>query len=135
YSNDFIELYNNESSPVNLAGWSLQYSSAAGTGSWLGSPLRGTRPANGFFLVQLAAGTPPSGALPTPDLVTSGSAAINMSATSGKVLLANTTQAQSGANPETTSTFVADLVGYGTSATGFETAPAPALTNTTSITR
>lgn len=135
YSNDYIELYNNESDPVDLAGWSIQYSSAASTGTWLVSPLSGTIPANGFFLVQLAAGATPSGSLPTPDLVTSGSAAINMSASAGKVLLANTTRQQSGQDPETAGSNVVDLAGYGATANGYETAAAPGLTNTTSITR
>ncbi len=33
YTNDFIELYNNSSSPVSLAGWTVQYASAAATGT------------------------------------------------------------------------------------------------------
>src|SRR5215813_7743027 len=31
FTNDFIELYNRGAAPVNLAGWSVQYASAAGT--------------------------------------------------------------------------------------------------------
>ena len=134
YSNDFIELYNNENNPVNLGGWSIQYASATGTGTWLVTPLTGTIPAKGFFLIQLAAGATPSGTLPSPDLVTTGAAATNMSATAGKVLLANTTQQMTGTTPQTTG-LVVDLVGYGSTANDFETAPAPGLTNTTSITR
>jgi len=135
YSNDFIELYNNETSPVNLAGWSVQYTSAGGTGSWIVSPLSGTIPANGFFLIQLAAGATPSGSLPTPDVTATGTAAFNMSATAGKVLLANTTQQLIGQTPQDSTAFVVDLVGYGSTANDYEYLAAPGLTNTTSITR
>ena len=37
--NDFIEIYNRGTSTVDLAGWSVQYSSAAGTGNWSVTPL------------------------------------------------------------------------------------------------
>ncbi|MGE4360086.1 MAG: lamin tail domain-containing protein, partial [Lysobacteraceae bacterium] len=38
YTHDFIELFNRGSTPVSLAGWSVQYTSAAGT-SWQVTPL------------------------------------------------------------------------------------------------
>ena len=31
YTNDFVELYNRGTEPVDLSGWSVQYASAAGT--------------------------------------------------------------------------------------------------------
>ena len=31
FNKDFVELYNRASTPVDLTGWSVQYSSAAGT--------------------------------------------------------------------------------------------------------
>ena len=34
YSNDFIELFNRGSAPVDLGTWSLQYTSATGTGNF-----------------------------------------------------------------------------------------------------
>ncbi len=34
YTNDFIELFNLGTSPVSLAGWSVQYTSATGTGNF-----------------------------------------------------------------------------------------------------
>jgi hypothetical protein len=125
FSNDFIELFNNADTAVSLAGWSVQYSSAAGS-SWQVTPLTGSIPAHGYFLVQEAVGATLSTPLPTPDVT----GTIAMSATSGKVLLSNSTAAQTGANP--TGAAVIDLVGYGPTATGFEGAPAPVLTNSTS---
>ena len=126
YKNDFIELYNNSNTPFNLAGWSVQYASSTGT-SWATTPLTGSIPAHGYYLIQQAAGTTGGTAdLPTPDAIGS----IAMAAASGKVILVNTTTAQTGANP--TGSSIVDKVGYG-SANGFEgTGPAPLLTNTTS---
>jgi len=125
YSNDFIELFNDDDTTVNLNGWSVQYAAATGS-SWQVTSLTGTIPPHGYFLVAESAGATPSTPLPTPD-VTGG---IFMSATSGKVLLSNSTAAQTGANPSGAT--VMDLVGYGPTATGFEGAPAPVLTNSTS---
>ncbi len=126
YSNDFIELFNDDDTAVNLAGWSVQYTSSAGT-SWQVTPLSGTIPPHGFFLVAESAGATPSTPLPAPDVT----GTIAMSATGAKVLLSNSTTAQTTADP--TGAAVIDLVGYGPAATGFEgTAPAPVLTNSTS---
>ena len=124
YSNDFVELFNDDDTAVNLAGWSVQYASATGS-SWQVTPLTGTIPPHGFFLVAESAGATPSTPLPAPDVT----GAINMSATTGKVLLSNSTAAQTGADPAGLT--VIDLVGYGPAATGFEAAPAPVLTNST----
>ncbi|HTL09965.1 MAG TPA: lamin tail domain-containing protein, partial [Chitinophagaceae bacterium] len=129
YKNDFVELYNNENSPVNLAGWSLQYSAAAGTGTWQVHTLSGIIPAHSFFLVQEAAGSGGSVNLPTPD----ASGALTLSGTAGKLLLSNSSSAQTGANPS--NALVMDKVGYGSNASGFETAPAPGTDNTTAIVR
>lgn len=40
YKNDFIELFNRGTTPVNLNGWSVQYASATGT-TWQVTPLSG----------------------------------------------------------------------------------------------
>ncbi|HTJ12640.1 MAG TPA: choice-of-anchor J domain-containing protein [Dinghuibacter sp.] len=128
FSNDFIELFNDADTAVNLNGWSVQYSSSAGT-SWQVTPLTGTIPPHGFFLVQEAVGASPNTPLPAPDVIGS----IAMSATTGKVLLSNAAAAQTGADPSGAT--VIDLVGYGPGATGFEGAPAPVLTNSTADVR
>ncbi|HEY4975653.1 MAG TPA: lamin tail domain-containing protein, partial [Steroidobacteraceae bacterium] len=93
YKNDFIELFNDDNVPVNLAGWSVQYSSATGSG-WASNltPLSGTIPAHGFFLIQESAGAAGSINLPAPDLT----GTIALSATAGKVILSNSTTAGTG---------------------------------------
>ncbi|HMH23903.1 MAG TPA: choice-of-anchor J domain-containing protein [Puia sp.] len=134
YKNDFIELYNNESVPVNLTGWSVQYTSAAGHGTWGVTALSGTVPAKSFYLIQEAAGTTQGGGtapLPTPDLVPSSPLALALGA--GKVIVSNSVVAQTGDNPSGAT--VIDKVGYGAGATGFETAEAGTPDNTTSVQR
>ena len=41
YQNDFVELFNRGSSPVDLSGWTVQYASATST-SWSATPLSGS---------------------------------------------------------------------------------------------
>jgi predicted extracellular nuclease len=128
YKNDYIELFNNEPVPINLAGWSVQYQSASGTGNWNVTPLSGSIPAHGYYLIQETAGSGGTTNLPTADVAGS----IAMGATSGKVLLSNSTTPAVGANPSGDA--IIDKVGYGP-ATGFETAPVSAPDNTTAIKR
>jgi uncharacterized repeat protein (TIGR01451 family) len=128
YTHDFIELFNRGSFAVDLTGWSVQYTSAAGT-SWQVTALSGLIAPGGYYLVQQAAGAGGTTPLPTPDAAGS----IAMSATAGKVALRNTTTALSGACPVDAT--VIDLVGFGT-ANCFEGAGATAaLTNTTAALR
>ena len=128
YTNDFIELYNPGATSVSLSGWSVQYASSTGTGSWTVTALTGSIPAGRNYLIQQAAGTGGTTPLPTPD----ATGTIAMSATNGKVALVQSTTPLVGACP--TGSAIVDLVGYGT-ANCFETAPTPALTNTTSAQR
>src|SRR5437588_668419 len=72
YKNDFIELFNRGASAVNLAGWSVQYASATGTGAWSVSAVCPTGPCSlapgQYFLVQEAsAANALGGSLPTFD--------------------------------------------------------------------
>ncbi|MEO5501577.1 MAG: lamin tail domain-containing protein, partial [Ginsengibacter sp.] len=129
YKNDFIELYNNSSSAVSLAGWSVQYSSATGS-TWAVTNLTGSIPANGYYLIQEAAGTGGMASLPTPD----ATGTIAMSATTGKVALVNTTTALSGC-PLPSNPALVDLVGFGTSTCFEGTGPTPAPSNSTSVQR
>ncbi|MFC1224215.1 lamin tail domain-containing protein [Pedobacter sp. BG31] len=130
YKNDFIELYNPTLSAVDLTGWSVQYASATGTGNWTVTTLSGSIAPKGFYLIQQSAGTGGTTNLPIPDKI----GTITMSGTAGKVLLSNSTTAQTGSLP--TGATVIDLVGFGATANGFEgTAPAPAPSNTSSIER
>lgn len=129
YKNDFIELYNNSGTAVSLAGWSVQYASASGS-TWTVTNLSGTIPANGYYLIQEAAGTGGSVSLPTPDAI----GTIAMSATAGKVALVNTTTALSGC-PASSNPALVDLVGFGTATCYEGTGPTPAPSNTTSVQR
>lgn len=125
--NDFVELFNRGSSAVSISGWTIQYASASGS-SWDRAALSGTIQPGQYFLVQLARGTGGSAALPTPD-ATGG---VNLSATSGKVALVNSSNPLTGPSPSGTQ--VVDFVGYG-NATFAEGRPAPELTNTTAAVR
>src|SRR3989440_12685952 len=82
YTNDFIELANRGTAPVDLSGWSVQYASAAGT-SYQVTALTGSVAPGAHYLVQEAQGTGGTTPLPTPD--TTGT--ITMAAGSGKVAL------------------------------------------------
>jgi 2',3'-cyclic-nucleotide 2'-phosphodiesterase (5'-nucleotidase family) len=129
YKNDFIELHNRGASAVSLNGWSVQYYSATGTGTWSGVtnlPNVTLQPGQ-YFLIQEAAGTGGTVNLPPPDATGN----INMSATAGKVALVTTTTVLSGACP---SANVKDLVGFGGS-NCYESSPSAVLTNTTAAIR
>ncbi|GAA3804851.1 hypothetical protein GCM10022226_25930 [Sphaerisporangium flaviroseum] len=136
-TNDFVELFNRGGSEVSLDGWSVQYASATGTGTFAANKvdLGGSLAPGRYHLVQLAAGTTPSGALPAPD--TTGGLAL--SGTAGKVALVRSAEglACNGGSTACTADQLAllgDLVGYG-SANFSEGAAAPALTNTTAALR
>lgn len=127
YKNDFIELYNLGTTAVDVTGWTVQYGSATGT-TWNNrTELSGIIEPGKYYLIQEAAGTGGTVNLPTPN----ATGTIAMSATAGKVALVNNNIALTGACP----TGVVDFIGYGTTANCYETARAPALTNTTAALR
>ena len=130
FRQDFIELYNNGSTPVNLSTWSIQYTSAAGT-TWTNKTnLAGTIAPRGYYLIQQAAGTGGTTNIPTPDVT----GTIALSGTAGKVALVNNQNFLAGSCP--TGSEIIDFVGYGTTANCFEGAgPATAPSNTNSIQR
>ncbi|WP_267117345.1 lamin tail domain-containing protein, partial [Xanthomonas sacchari] len=80
YKSDFVELHNNGSEAVSLAGWSVQYASAAGS-SWQVTTLSGSIAPGGYYLVKQADGSGGSTALPTPD----ATGTIAMSGSAGKI--------------------------------------------------
>jgi predicted extracellular nuclease len=126
--NDFVEIFNRGTEAVDVTGWSVQYAAAAGT-TWQGTNLSGTLQPGHYYLIQEAQGAGGSTNLPTPDAV----GTIAMSATGGKVALVNTTTLLGGTGcPPPAS--VVDFVGYD-GANCFETAAAPALTNTAAALR
>ena len=105
--NDFIELFNTGSDSVDLSGWSVQYASATGNFN-AATPLGKVKlgPGN-YFLVQEAAGSGGTTALPTPDATGS----IAMSGTAGKVAVVRSTTALGVACPAAGA--YVDLVSYG----------------------
>jgi hypothetical protein len=127
FANDFVELFNRGSTAVSLTGYSLQYASTGGNfASGLTTALTGSIGAGRYFLIQLASGGASGAALPTPDAV----GTTNISATVGKLLLANTTTAFTTSCPLGSAAIV-DFVGYGAGTNCFEgagTAPSPSAT-------
>lgn len=130
FSNDFIELYNNGTTAVDLTGWSVQYGSATGS-TWAATPLSGSIAPGAYYLVQEAAGTTPSTPLPTPD----ATGTLSMAGASGKVALSKTATALTCGSTCSTAAGVVDFVGYGVANDSAGGHPTPALGNTTSAQR
>nr|WP_246019327.1 endonuclease/exonuclease/phosphatase family protein [Saccharothrix australiensis] len=132
---DFVELANRGTSPVALAGWSVQYlpASPSAASRWQVTPLTGAIEPGGRHLVAQARGNAGTVALPTPD--TTGTTA--MSATGGTVALVATTAALTckTAADCAADTRVRDLVGYGSATVVREGTPTPDLSSTTSAAR
>jgi len=134
YKNDFVELFNRGNTTVNVTGWSVQYTSAAGTFGGA-SPnitvLSGSIAPGQYYLIQEAQGAGGTTNLPTPDAM----GTIAMSATAGKVALVNNSTALAAVTCPTSANII-DFIGYGTTANCFEGgSAAPALTNTTAALR
>ncbi len=130
YQNDYVELFNLSSAPVSVAGWSVQYASATGTGNFSAVALSGSIPAGGYYLVKLAGGT-----TGTPLPAADATGATNMAAGGGKVILANVASslACNGSSTPCSAAQLAqivDLVGQGTANffEGSAAAPAPSAT-------
>ncbi|MEQ1600482.1 MAG: ExeM/NucH family extracellular endonuclease [Methylophilaceae bacterium] len=141
YTHDYVEIFNAGASPVNLAGYSIQYASAAGTGSFVANPAGGlpnyTLQPGQYFLLKLAGGAV-GAALPTPDATGTS----NMSATAGKVALVNATTglACNGGSTPCSATDLAkivDVVGFGSGTTVnfYEGSAAAAPSNTSALLR
>jgi predicted extracellular nuclease len=145
YTHDYIELYNRGSAPVSLAGNSVQYTSAAGTGLFGGgTDLRTELPAvtldpGQHFLIQEGAGAGNGIALPTPDFV--DTTPISMAAGAGRVVYVTGSTGlgcNGGSTPCSAEQLsrIVDLVGYGSTAVFFEGAgPTATLTNSTAAIR
>ncbi len=123
YRNDYVEIYNPTTSPVDVGGWTIQYGAATGT-TWQVQPLGGVIAPGEYYLVGLASGGAVGAVL--PDANVNGS--INLSGTTGKIALVAGGDALSGCP---SASEVVDLVGYGTTANcreGASNAPAPSNT-------
>ncbi|MFB7114967.1 lamin tail domain-containing protein [Streptomyces sp. NPDC056291] len=132
-TNDFIELANAGSGSLDLSGYTIQYLSGnpGPTTKWQATPLTGSLAGNGRYLIQEAAGTGGTTALPTPDATGN----INMSATTGTVALVQ------GTDPLTCLTAadcladsrIKDLVGFGTAVVFKGSGQALGASNTQSV--
>jgi uncharacterized protein len=139
YASDYVELFNAGTTAQSISGWSIQYSSASGTGNFSSNsvtPLNGTLQPGQHYLVQLVTTT--GNALPVTADTTNN--ALNISGTAGKVILASTATglACNGSSTVCGSAQLAqivDLVGYGSTANYAEGSPAPAPSSTTAIFR
>jgi hypothetical protein len=133
YTNDYVELFNRGATTVDLSTWSIQYATGSGT-TWQVTPLSGSVPAGGHYLIQLASAAAIGASLPTPDATGTS----NLAVSGGKVALVHSATALTcGASVGSCSAdpTAVDLVGYG-SATDYEGgAPAPGLSNTTAAVR
>jgi len=144
FTNDYVELFNRGTTTASLGGWSVQYTSATGTGN-LGAttaqltelPSVALAPGQ-YLLVQEASNAAVGAPLPAPDAT--DSTPINMSATGGKVALVSTTtplgcNGSSTPCPPSALAQIVDLVGYD-GANFFEgSGPAPAGSNTAAVLR
>lgn len=128
---DFIELHNPTDAPVSVDGWSVQYRSGTGTAAATSvTPLVGTVPAGGYYLVQQATGTGGTLDLPTPNVT----GTVAMSGTSFTVWLSDGTTALNPPVGSATSVpGVVDLVGVNSNT--FETARTAGTANATSASR
>lgn len=124
-TNDFIELYNPTAAAISVAGMSVRYRSASGSGTGF-TNLTGSVPGNGHYLIQEAAGTGGTVALTDPDVV----GTLAMSGTAGAVALVTGqgTVVPGGAN-------TVDLVGFGSTAVLNEGSPALGASNSASVSR
>ena len=132
YKADFIELYNNSNSAIDLTGWSVQYASAAGT-SWQRTNLTGSIAAGGYYLIREALGSGGTVDIPSPD----AEGTIAMSGTAGKVVLLRTNVTiSSGISCPTSPEYqVVDLVGFGTANCFEGSAATVAPSNTNAVSR
>ncbi len=115
YTLDYVEIYNDGNTTVNIGGWVIEYGSATGNWGSTGTnqftfPAGTTiRPCQYLLISQGTAGTG-GGPLPvTPDF----SGTLTMSATSGKVALFNALNANLPCGSELAGTLI-DKVSYGT---------------------
>src|SRR5436190_5379081 len=124
--NDYVELFNPTTGPIDTGGWTIQYGAATGT-TWQIQPLGGIIQPGEYYLVQLGSGGANGALLPvTPNV----SGDINLSATTGKVALSSAGDPFDGC--PVGDPLLVDLVGFGGTANcreGATNAPAPSATN------
>lgn len=135
FRNDFVELFNRGTSSINVNGWSVQYASASGT-NWLPTNLPNVSIAPGqYFLIQFESNGSVGAVLPTPDLIAPlvqpEGFITNLSSTTGKIALVNSTTRLPVSTCPLSDPGIVDFVGYGSTANCFEGARTANLSITT----
>jgi lamin tail-like protein len=133
FTNDFVELLNRGSAPVDVSTWTVQYASSAST-SWQSTALAGSIQPGRYYLVQLGSTAAVGAPLPTPD----ATGTTNLAAAGGKVALVRDGTALScgaAAGSCAGDALIEDFVGYGSAADFEGSGPAPALSATTAAVR
>jgi len=111
YNRDYIELYNQGASPVDLNGWSLQYASATGS-NWFIHILNGIIPPKRYFLVTKSIGRTNASVL--NNAIITGN--LFLSSIEGKIALKSDINILEGTQPFSTGAQnIIDFIGYGLS--------------------
>ena len=115
YNQDYVELYNNGTTNVDINGYSLQYNAPTGTGTYSVCTITAAdtiiEPGT-YFLIGLA--TPTGGVggnIPTANTTCS---TINLNASGGKIALVSSNNQLTGPSCPPTGATIVDFVGYGT---------------------
>jgi predicted extracellular nuclease len=121
FTNDYVELFNRGTTTVSLAGWTIQYASATGTGNFGSTPtqitsLSGSIAPGQYLLVHESSGGANGIGLPAADVTDPDP--IAMAAGAGKVALVNNLTplgCNGGSTPcsATSLAAIVDLIGYG----------------------
>jgi hypothetical protein len=137
YQNNFIELFNRTDHSIDISGWPLWFATAAGSFdngvAFVSSRGIGIAP-HGYILIALGPASA-NGAPVNFDLQITASQ-INLSPTTGKVLLSRPNSTFFGSTCPLPDATIVDFVGYGTAASCFEgNGPTSNLGNTTAALR
>src|SRR6187402_1388946 len=130
FTNDFVELENRGTTPIDLSGFSVQYHSKSATGTWQLTALTGTVAPSARYLVAEGKGAGGTTPLPTAD----ATGTIAMSATDGTVALVNGQAALTCADSAACVAASVDLLGFGAAAIS-EGSPATGASNADSVQR
>jgi len=145
FQGDYVELFNRGTEPVDITNWSLQYAAGAGNFGFAGLqiPIAPTAAQPGPFIIQpnhyflvrtytpgpSTIGGAPLSADYTAESPVAGSnnIGVNLSATSGKIALVNSTNLLFGvACPDLSDPSIIDFLGYGNNTNGCAEGAAPA---------
>jgi predicted extracellular nuclease len=94
FTNDYVELFNRSANPVDISGWLLNYASASGNfGTGIVIPAGVTLAPGSYYTIQLSSGNScnnaPCGVALSPAADLAPTTGLNMSATSGRLVLAS----------------------------------------------